>query len=110
MGREGGKFLTGILRGMRRENTFTGRKDRTVIDYVLGSAEVKDRMISMRIGDKVNSNHQLVKIILREGWRDRGRGGEERKCGEASRIGRNMKDYRRRRREKPMREEKDGGK
>lgn len=38
-----------------REYTFTGGKGNTVINYVIGDLEVRDRMGSMRIGNKVET-------------------------------------------------------
>lgn len=40
-----------------REHTFMRRKGCTVIDYILESREVKDRVEGMRIGEKIDSDH-----------------------------------------------------
>lgn len=51
--------------------TFTGEREGTVIDYTMGDNKVKKRVKGMKIGDKVDSDHQLVKIWIK--------GDEERK-------------------------------
>jgi len=41
-----------------REFTFTGEKENTVIDYVLGNEEMRERVISLKIEERINSDHQ----------------------------------------------------
>lgn len=55
------------MRGNKEgEFTFTGGKGCTVIDYVIGEEEVKDRIERMKIGDKIDSVHQPVEVWLRK--------------------------------------------
>jgi len=54
------------------EYTYTGGRGCTVIDYIIGEGEVKDRVERMRIGDKVDSDHQPVEAKRGEGKRERG--------------------------------------
>jgi len=46
-----------------------------VIDYVIGKGEVKSRVERMRIGDRVDSDHQPIEVWLK-GERVRGEGGK----------------------------------
>lgn len=36
-----------------------------VIDYVMGNMELKDKVLEMRIGDKLDSDYQPVEITMR---------------------------------------------
>lgn len=88
---KGWSIFNGGIRGDEEgEYTFTGGKGNTVIDYVIGGEEVKDRIKRMRIGDKVDSDHHPLEVWIkgavqrrrerrREGKRnsDRGRWDEE---------------------------------
>jgi len=49
------------------EFTFMGDMGSTVIDYVIGDEETKERIRKMRIGDKVDSDHHPLEI-----WRQKG--------------------------------------
>lgn len=46
------------------EYTFTGGKGNTVINYVIGNLEVRDRIGNMRIGDKVDSDHHPMEVWI----------------------------------------------
>lgn len=48
-----------------------------MIYYVMGDEEVRERMVKMRIGERVESDHQPVEIWLRGERREEG-GGEQR--------------------------------
>lgn len=70
---KGWKILNGNVRGDKKgEYTYTGALGSTVIDYVLGDKEVKDRVREMKIGDKVDSDHQPVEVVI--GGKDKWRG------------------------------------
>jgi len=77
------------------EFTFTGEKGNTVIDYVMGEEEVKERVERMRIGDRIDSDHHLVEVWMK---------GIEKKRRECKR----QKGYRRE--EGMMRDVKNSGK
>lgn len=47
------------------EFTFTGGKGNTVIDYVIGDDEARDRVLKMKIGDKIDSDHPPLKIWMK---------------------------------------------
>lgn len=47
----------------------------TVIDYVVGNGEVRDKVAYMRIGDRVDLDHQPMEVTLK-GRGQRGRGGK----------------------------------
>lgn len=73
----------GILNGCTNgdeegEYTFTGGKGCTVIDYVLGDEEVRDKIRCFKVGDKVDSDHHPVEVVIegevkRKRERERGR-------------------------------------
>lgn len=59
------------------EYTFTVRKGCTVIDYVIGNREVKERIRRMEIGESIESDHQPLKVTIKEkgeGWGKRTEG------------------------------------
>lgn len=62
------------------EYTFTGEKGCTVIDYIIGEGEVKDRVERMKVGDKIDSDHHPVEVWLKgvKGRRWECRGQERR--------------------------------
>jgi len=74
----------GVVGVEEGEFTFTGRKGNTVIDYVLGDEEMKERVVSLKIGERIDSDHQPVvvrikkdnKIGMREKEIEGGRGEE----------------------------------
>ncbi|XP_071572942.1 uncharacterized protein [Temnothorax nylanderi] len=65
------------------EFTFTGGRGATVIDYVIGEGEVRERVVSMTVGDRVDSDHHPLEVVLRRESveRDRGRGWKKRSRG-----------------------------
>lgn len=67
----------GIFNGAVREDeegeyTFTGGRGNTVIDYVMGDIEVRDKIKRLTVGDRVDSDHLPVEVWL-EGERNRKR-------------------------------------
>nr|XP_012232396.1 PREDICTED: golgin subfamily A member 6-like protein 22 [Linepithema humile] len=85
--REGRKMIEfieergwGILNGCTKGDdegklTFTGGRGGSVIDYVIGSEEVREKVERLRVGKRVDSGHQPVEIwIRREGRRKSGEG------------------------------------
>lgn len=70
-GKEMVRFLEekgwGILNGSIKrdeegEYTYTGEKENTAIDYVIGNGEVREKIRMMRIGDRIESDYQSVVI------------------------------------------------
>ncbi|XP_026827634.1 golgin subfamily A member 6-like protein 22 [Ooceraea biroi] len=62
------------------EYTFTGGRGCTVIDYVMGDSEVRERIAEMKIGDKIDSDHQPIEVMIKgTGMKRRGERGLE-KC------------------------------
>jgi hypothetical protein len=49
-----------------------------VIDYVLGNEEVRGKVGSLRVGERVDSDHQLVEVWI---------GGERRERKERKEVG-----------------------
>ncbi|XP_067206638.1 uncharacterized protein [Linepithema humile] len=63
---KGWEIFNGSVRGDEEgEYTFTGGRGNTVIDYVIGEGEIRDRIEKMRIGDRVDSDHHPVEVWLR---------------------------------------------
>lgn len=70
------------------EWTFTGGgRGNTVIDYVLGNEDTREKVERMEVGDRIESDHHSVVVWLRgEGWEEgEGEGGKEKK-GEVEEI------------------------
>ncbi|XP_067209971.1 golgin subfamily A member 6-like protein 2 [Linepithema humile] len=63
------------------EYTFTEGKGNTVIDYVTGNEEVRERIEKMEIGDEIDSDHQPVKVRIRGEEEKKGGAKKERKGG-----------------------------
>lgn len=77
-------ILNGTIKGNEEEEyTFIGGRGDTVIDYVVENREVKERIIKIKIGDRVDSDHQPVEITMEKGEESRERKGRE-KEGEGS--------------------------
>lgn len=76
IGERGWKIFNEKIRGDEQEEyTFTG-KGNTIIDYVLGNREIKEKVVKMRMGDNMDSDHQPVELTLRgegEKWKTEGR-------------------------------------
>lgn len=49
---------------MKKENIHTREVEETVIDYVLGNEEVRERIIRLKIGEKIDSDHHPVEVTL----------------------------------------------
>lgn len=60
-----GIFSGCIKRNKKGEYTLTGRKSNTTIDYVLGNKEVRERIESMRIEDRIDSDYHPMKVKCR---------------------------------------------
>lgn len=45
--------------------TFTGKKGNTVTDYVIEGQKVRERIVKIKVGSKVESNHQPVEIRIK---------------------------------------------
>lgn len=76
---KGWEILNGNIRGDKEgEYTYIGALGSTVIDYALGDKEVKDTVREMKIGDKVDSDHRPVEVIIR--GKDKWRGVRSKEC------------------------------
>lgn len=63
---KGWGIFNGCVRGDEKgEVTFTGGKGVTVIDYMIGDMEVKERIDMMRIGVRVESGHQPIEVWVK---------------------------------------------
>lgn len=81
---KGWSILNGNVRGDEEgEWTFTGGRGNTVIDYVIGNEESRERIRNLKIGDKVDSDHHPVEVEIKSGmrqirrreWKEDGRRG-----------------------------------
>lgn len=52
-----GIYNSNIKEDKEREFTFTGRRSATVINYVIGDKEVRDKIEIVRVEDRVDSDH-----------------------------------------------------
>ena len=58
------------------EWTYTGGRGSSVIDYVMGNEDTREKVDRMEIGEMVDSDHHPVVVWLREGRREKGGRGE----------------------------------
>jgi len=66
LGERGWHLFNGNVRGDEDgEFTFTGGKGNTVIDYVMGEEEVKERIDRLRVGDRIDSDHHPVEVWMK---------------------------------------------
>lgn len=56
-------FNGNIVGDEEGEFTFTGGKGCTVIDYVIGDEKVRVKIGSMKIGDRVDSDHHPLEVL-----------------------------------------------
>jgi len=64
-------IMNGSTRGDKQgEYTFSGGTGNTVIDYVMGNEEVRDRVRSLRVEDKIDSDHHPV-VVQMKGRKER---------------------------------------
>ena len=77
-------ILNGNVEGDEEgEWTYTGGRGSSVIDYVLGNEDTREKVESMGIGKMVDSDHHPVVVWLMGGRRETsvsGRNGGERAC------------------------------
>lgn len=78
---KGWMVLNGKVNGDEKgEYTFTGEREGTVIDFVWGDREVRERVERLKMGDRVDSDHQPVEIWIK-GERERRREKREKRGG-----------------------------
>lgn len=64
-------ILNGSIKGDEEGKfTFTGGRDNTVIDLVIGNEEVRERIGSLRIGDNIDSDHYPMEVEIDVKGRD----------------------------------------
>lgn len=68
----------GEMRGdTEGECIFTGGMGGTVIDYIMGSEEIRERIREVKIEDKIDSNHQPIEAVIKGKERWSRRNGEK---------------------------------
>lgn len=68
-------IFNGTINGdEEREFTFTGGRGNSVIDYIMRDKEVRERVVKMRVRERVESDHQPFEVWLRGERREKGRG------------------------------------
>src|SRR5436190_10980259 len=83
IGEMGWSIFNGDMRGDEEgEWTFTGGRGNTVIDYVIGNKECREKVKRLRVGDKIDSDHHPIEVEV-EGKRveERRRGREQNRVG-----------------------------
>lgn len=53
------------------EFTYTGGRGDTVIDYVIGEEEVRERISKLEVGERIDSDHHPIVITVEGGERER---------------------------------------
>lgn len=59
-----------------REFTFIGGRGCTVIDYVMGNKEIREELIRLEIGNRMDLDYSLVKVVMEEWLEEKRRGGK----------------------------------
>lgn len=70
-----GIFNENIRGDKEGEYTFTGERGNTVIDYIIGDWNVKERIVRMNVEEKVDLDHQPVMAWIKEKIKKRKRKG-----------------------------------
>jgi len=75
---KGWGILNGCTMGDEEgEFTFTGATGNTVIDYVMGDEEMREKVENLKIGERIDSDHQPVVIRIGKDKRSREKGRRE---------------------------------
>lgn len=77
----GWEIFNGSIEGDREgEFTYTGGKGSTVIDYIIGDRETREKVKRMRVGDRIDSDHHPLEMWI-EGKRRGGKRGRGKRGG-----------------------------
>ncbi|XP_071568793.1 uncharacterized protein [Temnothorax nylanderi] len=77
----GWMILNGGMKGDEEgEYTYTGRKGKTVIDYILGDEDIREKVERLEVGEKVDSDHHPLMLWIR------GNAGKKQRRKEEERI------------------------
>src|SRR5436190_10590343 len=61
----GWSIFNGDMRGDEEgEWTFTGGRGNTVIDYVIGNEECREKVKRLRVGDRIDSDHHPIEMEI----------------------------------------------
>ena len=71
------------------EWTYTGGRGNSVIDYILGNEDTRERVERMEVAERVESDHHPVVVWLKGGCRG---GGGKGKKGGGKRVGKGEMD------------------
>lgn len=78
MEEKGWEIYNGNIEGDKEGKfTYTEGRGNTVIDYIIGERETKERVKEMRVGDKVDSDHHPLELWIKGKRRERGKGEKE---------------------------------
>lgn len=69
-----------VQKDEEKEYTFTGGRRNTVIDYIIGDIEVRNRVIKMTVVNRVDSDHHPMEVWLEGDVKGKKNGGKSRKC------------------------------
>lgn len=79
MEEKGLEIFNGRIRGDEEEELlFTGGMGETVIDYIVGSVKVRERIREMKIGKMEDKRKEIVRKVEEERGSDRGHKGKGR--------------------------------
>lgn len=68
--------MNGDIKGDKEgELTYTGGREESVIDYVIGDERIREKMRRVVVEEKVDSDHHLIVVWVRKG-REIGKGEE----------------------------------
>lgn len=86
----------GLFTVMRRESLrLRLRRGSTIIDYIIGDSEVRDKIVRMTVGDRVDSDHHPVEVRLEGKVKGIWKGCKRRKCWRGAWDEESRKEFRR---------------
>lgn len=75
-----GIFNESVTRDEEGEYTYVGSNGDTVIDYMIGKEEIRERVRRLEVGDRIDSDHQPLMVYVEEkGTRKSGKAKEKEK-------------------------------
>lgn len=77
----GWDIYNGVVQGNEEgKYTFTGRRENTVINYIIVDIGVKDKIKRVTVGDRIDSDHHPIEVWLEGEVRRTRNRGVSRKC------------------------------
>lgn len=59
-------FNCAVKENEEEEYTYTGNRENTVIDYMIGRKRITERIKRLKIGERIDSDHHRVEVTIVE--------------------------------------------